>query len=44
MGIDIKQFVQLFDSGAVDKRKLKDFGPDLNDMMDVFRKLAEIKK
>ncbi len=43
MGVDVRQMAKMFDSGQIDKAKLRQMGPDMVDMMDVFRKLAEIK-
>lgn len=41
MGTDITQLVQMVNSGQVDKRSL---GKEFGEMIDIFKKLAEIKK
>ena len=43
IGMDVKQFLDMMDSGRVDKRQLQKMSPDIADMIDVFRKLAAIK-
>lgn len=43
MGVNIKDFAKLLQSGKVDKQKLKELGPDFSDMLDIFKKLAEIQ-
>ena len=44
MGIDVQQMVRMIDSAKIDKSKLKEMGSDASEMLDVFRKLSEIKK
>lgn len=43
IGMDVKQFLGMMDSGRVDKRQLQNMSPDIADMIEVFRKLAAIK-
>jgi hypothetical protein len=43
MGSDIGQLVGMMKAGNVDKEKLKELGPDFQEMLDIFGKLADIK-
>lgn len=44
MGMDISQLVKMMDNGQVDKSKLKELGPEISELIDVFKDLAKIKQ
>ncbi len=43
MGMDIKEMVKMMDNGQLDKAKLKQLGPEMEEFLDIFRQLAKIK-
>ena len=44
IGMDVKQMAKMIDSGKIDKRALQSLGPDFVGMLDIFKKLAALKK
>jgi hypothetical protein len=43
MGMDIKEMVKMMDNGQLDKAKLKQLEPEMEEFLDIFRQLAKIK-
>ena len=43
MGFDIKQITSMIEKGQIDKKKLKELGPEGEDIMEIFKELGKIK-
>ena len=43
MGMDVSSLAKMIDNGQVDKAKLRQMGPEFEEMLDLFKQLAKIK-
>jgi hypothetical protein len=44
MGIDMKSFAKMMKGGSIDKTKLAGMGAGIEEVLDIFQKLADLKK
>ena len=44
VGVDVGQLARLVETGQIDKRKLKELGPDFASIVDLFKQLAKVKQ
>jgi len=43
MGTPIRDIVKMMDAGQVDKKKLKELGPEMGELLELFKQLGDIK-